>query len=209
MPPRKRDRIKAWIRISGAKSKEPDQLPAPQGDPDPQIQLDDPPSLGDRDRGKSKERFEAAILLLDRTLKSCASKLGTTDFPEFTTEPEDGPHSLYSLIQVLESRQDRVQNQSAWSKCTNALAVSFKTLSPFLKTFLGVANQGQSVCLLRFHLLLNLDCGFESLWTTLQWTLSFGYGHFPSAAILTTRSRIRNCLERRSLSMPSNLYALS
>jgi hypothetical protein len=150
MPPRKRDRFKAWLRESAGTTKpsarieESDTPTSPQG---PQGEVDPPKqpaqSFAARDNRLSNERFKVAQSLLDETVKGCGSKLGMIGFPEFENKSESP--SLSGLVHILDSRKDTVQNQSLWSKCTEALAVSFKALSPFIKTFLEVASQGQSV----------------------------------------------------------------
>jgi hypothetical protein len=85
---------------------------------------------------------------MEEAVKAGRPEWGSFDFPELKGEFENFNDSQFreKIASAMEARENKVNNRGAWSKCGHAVQCAFTAFSPFAKTFLTIAQQGQSVC---------------------------------------------------------------
>jgi hypothetical protein len=105
-------------------------------------------SLDVQDNERCKKRYFDAVKLMEEAVKGGCPEWGSFDFPELKGEFENFNDSQFreKIATAMEARENKVNNRGAWSKCGHAVHCAFTAFSPFAKTFLIIAQQGQSVC---------------------------------------------------------------
>jgi hypothetical protein len=110
---------------------------------------------GYSDEQRAKERYKEAVQLLAESIKKRQGQWGSFEFPELTGEPKDFDDALFidKINATLKVRKTTIKDQTAWTKCHEAIQCFFKRFSPFAKNFLLVAKEGQAVSLFLSHLI--------------------------------------------------------
>lgn len=151
--PRKRDRLRSWIK-GNKTTAEPAQVHSAATQTSHKSPHHIKGDYGDRQR--TNERYLEAVVLLRDAVKARQeySTFEELDFQELVGEPEKFNDSQFrdKINFAMESRKGAINDQSAWSKCKNTVECIFVALSPFAKNFLSIAQNAQSVLhtLLRF-----------------------------------------------------------
>jgi hypothetical protein len=162
--PRTHERVKAFFRpkpkqpsvsqstaahtpetTCAADASEPTLVRQPQSENE---ELEAPRSLDVQDNERCKKRYFDAVKLMEEAVKGGRPEWGSFDFPELKGEFESFNDSQFreKIALAMEARENKVNNRSSWSKCGHAVQCAFTAFSPFAKTFLTIAQQGQSVC---------------------------------------------------------------
>jgi hypothetical protein len=131
------------------------------------------------DRQRTKARYETAAKELEDAVKGLENIWGSFEFPELRGELEGFDKSQFQekINKALETREHRAKDRRAWGKCRHVLQSAFVGFSPFAKTFLTIAKDGQSVIpLLVLRFLIFIDSNFESIWIALWRTTCVDYG---------------------------------
>lgn len=120
----------------------PEAPPAPNN-PQPTVNID----ADLRDRKETKERFLKAAAALRQSVKVWQDDGSVPlDLPELAGEPETFDSQLRTKLGlILDSRKESTKDKMSWSKCGEIMEGIFTALSPFAKTFLIIAKEGQSV----------------------------------------------------------------
>jgi hypothetical protein len=195
--PRKPDRVKAFFRpipkepsvspstgtptsetTSAADASDPTLVPQLDVSQSRKEEPDPPGSLDFQDNERCKKRYFDAVKLMEEAVKGGRPEWGSFDFPELKGEFENFNDSQFreKIASAMEAREDKVKNRGAWSKCGHAVQCAFTAFSPFAKTFLTIAQQGQSVCPVGLSFLMHLDRSFESVWTSMWRSLCVDHG---------------------------------
>jgi len=139
--PRVRERITGLFK----KPRNSEASQSPPSQPETEPSASNVKAYGDQER--TLERYREATKLLEDTVKGCSKEWGVFDFPELKGEPESVDDSGFKdkIDTVLRNRRDAVKDRTALGKCGHALQRMFTAFSPFVKNFLTIASQGQSV----------------------------------------------------------------
>jgi hypothetical protein len=99
------------------------------------------------DRQRTKARYETAAKELEDAVKGRENIWGSFEFPELRGELEGFDKSQFQekINKALETREHKAKDRRAWGKCRHVLQSAFVGFSPFAKTFLTIAKEGQSV----------------------------------------------------------------
>jgi hypothetical protein len=100
-----------------------------------------------KDRQATKARYAEAAKLLENAVKGREKRWGSFELPELTGEPKDSDDLEFKekLHLAFEAQRSKFKDQSAWAKSRRFVECIFTALSPFAKTFLHIAKEGQSV----------------------------------------------------------------
>lgn len=106
-----------------------------------------PTKFDSDDKQRTTDRYIEASNLLYEAIKGRESQWGTFEFPELSGELESFNVSQFkdNINNIIESRRANVKRSSSWGKCEHAIQCFFTAFSPFAKSFLRIAAEGQSV----------------------------------------------------------------
>jgi hypothetical protein len=110
-----------------------------------QLQLQESDSFVDRVR--TEMRYKEAVQQLEAALKLCRPNWETFQILDLTdvTDNDPIPQLQEDLNKTFDVRRSSIKNQQAWSKCKNAMSRIFTAMSPFAKSLLRIARDGQQV----------------------------------------------------------------
>src|SRR5271169_835167 len=96
------------------------------------------------DEQRTKARYLTSIKALEAAVKGCESQLGSFEFPELRGELEDfNTSQLKDMVnEMLEVRENRVNDRNILSKFKQAAESCFTTFTPFAINFLTIAKEG-------------------------------------------------------------------
>jgi hypothetical protein len=145
---------------------EPCNDPKDSSQPEPSSFPDDPYG----DYKSTLERYHRAVIILQETLKGrSSSEWSSFELPELDDLSDlDGLRKVREGIYLAaELKKESIKNLSMLSKLNVIAERTFATMSPFAKSLLEIAKEGQSV---RSPLTrpLILDPRVESLWLDLR-----------------------------------------
>lgn len=144
--PRKRDRLRSWIKGNKTTAESTKVNPAST-----QTSQESSHHIrGDYgDRKRTNARYLEAVALLQQAVKARQEHgdFESLDFLELKGEPEKFSDSQFrdKINLAMEARKCAIKDQSAWSKCKDTVECIFVALSPFAKNFLSIAQSAQSV----------------------------------------------------------------
>jgi len=126
------------------------KFPSPPEIPPPPEFNEEPPNptkFDSGDRQRTKDRYIEASNLLYKAIKGRESQWGPFEFPELSGELESLNVSQFkdNINSIIESKRANVKRSSSWGKCEHAIQCFFTAFSPFAKSFLRIAVEGQSV----------------------------------------------------------------
>jgi hypothetical protein len=144
---RKLDRVKFFVKRKDQAQHPPSSEMTSVQTPDITVLHHSPSNAKTGDRQRTRAKYLDATKLLRETVKAYEGQWGSFDFPELKGEPENFDDSLFreKINTVMEARQNDVNDQKAWAKCRHAVQCAFTAFSPFAKTFLTIAKEGQAV----------------------------------------------------------------
>lgn len=99
------------------------------------------------DREETKERFVNAVTCLQQAIRWWKDDdEASLQHQELEGEPEGFDLQFREkLNKVLDSRRETIKDRSILSKCGDTMVGIFTALSPFAKSFLTIAKEGQAV----------------------------------------------------------------
>ena len=101
-----------------------------------------------RDRVRTEIRYVEAVKQLQESLKRRQANWESFNSPEFDISPNDPfPQTRDRIMRIIDERKGSIKNVNFWSKGKQAMERIFTATSPFAKTFLQAASQGQLVLL--------------------------------------------------------------
>jgi hypothetical protein len=112
------------------------------------------------DRQQVEDRYVQAATLLKEAVKGCQNPWESFDFLDLSGEMEEFNDSQFrdKINTVLTRFKNSINDQTAWEKCGQAVRSVFTALSPFAKSFLLIAKEGQTVIPLCFLLMVRCQC---------------------------------------------------
>jgi hypothetical protein len=102
-----------------------------------------------------------AANILEEAIQGQEKRWGKFEFPELNGELERFDLSQFTtyINMLLDSCENKVQDETSWGKCEHVMKCLFTACSPFAKNFLMIAKEGQSV--LPYIFFLNLTHRFR------------------------------------------------
>ena len=96
---------------------------------------------------RTEERYKKAVLKLEESLKVRRANWETFEASKFdgTAKDDPIPELREQINKILEARKAPINNQDYLARGKRAIERGFKAMSPFAKTFLRMAKEGQSV----------------------------------------------------------------
>ena len=123
----------------------PSATASPQGNPS--LQSSPAASNEYNDGQVAQNRYEKAASRLKEAIKFRKGPWDSFDLEEFTREPEGFDDSQFKnkINAVLTSREKSIKDRKGWAKLAHAVECVFTAFSPFVKNFLTVAANAQTV----------------------------------------------------------------